>query len=324
MKKIQQLFQSYQEANNFRALQPQTLYEPLDYILSLKGKQIRPILSLLACDVFGGNAPDALPVAMAVEIFHNFSLMHDDIMDASPLRRGQPSIHEKYGNNTAILSGDVMLIYAYEQLHKVDGQLFLQLFPVFNKVAIGVCEGQQMDVDFESQTTVALEEYIRMIELKTSVLLYGALKMGALVANASEEEAELIGDYGRNLGIAFQIKDDWLDTFGSKAKVGKRIGGDIVQNKKTALVIKALELADDATRAELTALLAQPTPVEEEDSKIEKVTKIFRALNIPEEMQNLMDLYSNKALDNLESLRLSNDKKQQLRDFLDMLMKREH
>lgn len=324
MKKIQQLFQSYQEANNFRTLQPQSLYEPLDYILSLKGKQIRPILSLLACDVFGGNAPDALPVAMAVELFHNFSLMHDDIMDASPLRRGQPSIHEKYGNNTAILSGDVMLIYAYEQLNKVDNQLFVKLFPIFNKVAIGVCEGQQMDVDFENQTTVALEEYIRMIELKTSVLLYGALKMGALVAKASEEEAELIGNYGRNLGIAFQIKDDWLDTFGSKAKVGKRIGGDIVQNKKTALVIKALELADDATKAELTALLAHSTPVEEENSKIKKVTNIFKALNIPEEMQNLMDLYSNKALDNLESLSLSDDKKQQLRDFLDMLMKREH
>jgi geranylgeranyl diphosphate synthase type II len=324
MKKLQQLFQNYQTQNNFSKLEPQTLYEPLDYILSLKGKQIRPVLSLLACELFGGNPNDALPVAMAVELFHNFSLMHDDIMDASPLRRGQPSVHEKYSVNTAILSGDVMLLYTFEELRKLDDDLFVKLFPIFNKVAIEVCNGQQLDVDFESQTTVTLEEYIRMIELKTSILLYGALKMGALVAGASEEEAELIGNYGRNLGIAFQIKDDWLDTFGSKAKVGKRIGGDIVQNKKTALVIKALELADDATKAELNALLAKPTPVAEENSKIEKVTNIFRALDIPKEMQKLMDFYSNKAMENLESLSVSEDKKQKLRDFLQMLMKREH
>ena len=245
-------------------------------------------------------------------------------MDESPLRRGMPSVHEKYGNNTAILAGDVMLLQAYEELYKLEGHLFLKLFPIFNRVAIMVCEGQQLDVDYEDRMDVTLEEYIHMIELKTSILLYGALKMGALVGGASEEEAELIGNYGRNLGIAFQIKDDWLDTFGSQAKVGKRIGGDIVQNKKTALVIKALELADEATKEELTALLAQPTAEEQELAKIERVTQIFKELNIPGAMQDLMDIYCQKALDNLERLSLSEEKKQQLRDFLDMLMKREH
>ncbi len=324
MKKIQELFQEYQKAHSFSSLEPRALYEPLDYILSLKGKQIRPTLSLLACQLFDGVMEKALPVAFAVEVFHNFSLMHDDIMDESPLRRGMPSVHEKYGNNTAILAGDVMLLQAYEELYKLDSDLFLKLFPIFNKVAIGVCEGQQLDVDYEDRTDVSLEEYIHMIELKTSILLYGALKMGALVGNASAEQAELIGNYGRNLGIAFQIKDDWLDTFGSQAKVGKRIGGDIVQNKKTALVIKALELADESTRAELTELLSTPTPVAEEAIKIERVTHIFQELNIPSAMQDLMDVYCHKALDNLEQMTLVEEKKQKLRDFLNMLMKREH
>lgn len=324
MKEIQQLFQSYQEAHTFSTLEPRALYEPLDYILSLKGKQIRPTLALLACQLFEGNTEKALPVAFAVEVFHNFSLMHDDIMDESPLRRGMPSVHEKYGNNTAILAGDVMLLQAYEELYKLESDLFLKLFPIFNRVAIGVCEGQQLDVDYEDRMDVTLDEYIHMIELKTSILLYGALKMGAVVADAAPEEAELIGDYGRNLGIAFQIKDDWLDTFGSQAKVGKRIGGDIVQNKKTALVIKALELADEATKAELTQLLSTPTPVEEEELKIARVTKIFEDLNIPGAMQDLMDVYCRRALDHLERMSFGEEKKQKLRNFLDKLMKREH
>lgn len=324
MKKLQQLFQNYQEANRFISLEPKGLYEPLDYILSLKGKQIRPILALLACQLFSDSADEALPVAFAVEIFHNFSLMHDDIMDASPLRRGMPSVHEKYGNNAAILSGDMMLLQSYQELYKLENDLFLKLFPIFTNVAIKVCEGQQLDVDYEDRMDVRLEEYIYMIELKTSVLLYGALKMGALVGGASDKEAELIGNYGRNLGIAFQIKDDWLDTFGSQAKVGKRIGGDIIQNKKTALVIKALELADDATKAELTELLSKPTPAAKEIAKIKRVTQIFKDLDIPNAMQNLMDVYCKKALDNLEDLSLKEEKKQQLHNFLNTLMKREY
>jgi geranylgeranyl diphosphate synthase type II len=206
----------------------------------------------------------------------------------------------------------------------LEGDLFLKLFPIFNRVAIGVCEGQQLDVDYEERLDVTLEEYIHMIEYKTSILLYGALKMGALVGNASEEEAELIGNYGRNLGIAFQIKDDLLDAFGSQAKVGKRIGGDIVQNKKTALVIKALELADEETRAELLQLFSKPTSIEEEQIKIERVTQIFRALNIEGAMEDLMDVYCHKAIDSLERLHLGEEKKQELRDFLNQLMKREH
>jgi len=321
---IHELFKTYQKDNNFSQYTPRELYEPIDYILSLGGKQIRPLLALMACQLFSKEVHAALPIAAAVEIFHNFSLVHDDIMDASPIRRGQPAVHKNFNTNTAILSGDVMLVYAYEHLSKVSPELLPIILPVFNAVAIGVCEGQQMDVNFETQAKVSLPEYTRMIELKTSILLYGAMKMGALVGGASIEEAELIGEFGRNMGIAFQMQDDWLDTFGAQAKVGKRIGGDIIQNKKTALVIKALELADTTTEQELNQLLSStPTP-EEEAAKIERVTSIFKALGIPDEMKKIMAIYKDKAIHNLNLLNVSDDAKKSLYGFLDMLMEREH
>lgn len=321
---IHQLFKTYQKDNNFSQHTPRELYEPIDYILSLGGKQIRPLLALMACQLFSKEVSAALPIASAVEIFHNFSLVHDDIMDESPIRRGQPAVHKKFNTNTAILSGDVMLVYAYEHLSKVSPELLPIILPVFNEVAIGVCEGQQMDVNFETQASVSLPEYTKMIELKTSILLYGAMKMGALVGGASMEEAELIGEFGRNMGIAFQMQDDWLDTFGAQAKVGKRIGGDIIQNKKTALVIKALELADKGTKQELNQLLSSTPAPEEEAAKIERVTNIFKDLGIPDEMKKIMAIYKDKAIHNLNLLNVSDEAKKPLYGFLDMLMKREH
>lgn len=321
---LYQLYAEYQAANTFEKHHPQELYEPIDYILSLGGKRIRPILALMACQLFSEDAKVALPVAYAVEIFHNFSLVHDDIMDASPIRRGKPAVHKKYDTNTAILSGDVMLVYAYEHLAKVAPALLPSILPIFNQVAIGVCEGQQMDVNFETQQDVTIPEYVRMIELKTSVLLYGAMKMGALVGGASAADAERIGEFGRNMGIAFQMRDDWLDTFGKQAKVGKRIGGDIVQNKKTCLVIRALELADDATRSELRILLSSNPPAEKEDAKIQRVTEIFHQLDIPTEMQHLMKEYEDKAIAQLQALEVSEERKQPFYHFLTQLMQREH
>jgi len=321
---IHQLFKTYQKDNDFSQYTPRELYEPIDYILSLGGKQIRPLLALMACQLFSKEVSAALPVAYAVEIFHNFSLVHDDIMDASPIRRGQPAVHKKFNTNTAILSGDVMLVYAYQHLSKVTPEVLPIILPVFNEVAIGVCEGQQMDVNFETQSIVSIPEYVRMIELKTSILLYGAMKMGALVGGASLEDSELIGEFGRNMGIAFQMQDDWLDTFGAQAKVGKRIGGDIIQNKKTALVIKALELADNATQQELNQLLSStPTP-EGENAKIERVTTIFKELDIPNEMKKIMAIYKDKAIHNLNLLKVSEEAKKPLYAFLDMLMEREY
>lgn len=322
---FRQLFTTYLNDNNFSKYSPQELYEPIDYILSLGGKRIRPLLTLMACQLFDNNLEDALPAAYAVEIFHNFSLLHDDIMDESPLRRGQPTVHKKYDTNTAILSGDVMLVYAYEYLSKIPAQHLAKVLPVFNEVAIGVCEGQQMDINFETQTAVTIPEYVRMIELKTSILLYGAMKIGAIIGGADDKAAELVGDFGRNMGIAFQMQDDFLDTFGKQAKVGKRIGGDILQNKKTYLVIKALELADDATEARLMELLSStPETTVAEEAKIEEVTAIFRQLDIPTEMQKIMEFYSDKARQNLVELSISDEAKQPLLGFLEMLMHREH
>lgn len=321
---LRELFNRYQQDHNFLSHSPQELYEPIDYILSLGGKQIRPLLALMACRLFSEDVSPALPVAYAVEIFHNFSLVHDDIMDESPIRRGKPAVHKKFNTNTAILSGDVMLVYAYHHLSKVSPDLLPIILPIFNEVAIGVCEGQQMDVNFETQGTVSLPEYTKMIELKTSILLYGAMKMGALVGGASIEDAELVGEFGRNMGIAFQMQDDWLDTFGKQAKVGKRIGGDIVQNKKTALVIKALELADAATHNELKTLLSSTPPATEEAAKIERVTAIFMDLDIPNEMKKIMAEYHQKAVENLNQLKLSEASKAPLYGFLDLLIKREY
>ncbi|MCW8979993.1 MAG: polyprenyl synthetase family protein, partial [Altibacter sp.] len=222
--------------------EPVQLYEPIHYIISLGGKRLRPILTLLTCDFFGTDFNKAMNAALAVELFHNFSLIHDDIMDDAPLRRSKQTVHEKWDLNTGILSGDAMLILAYQLFEEYEAPLFQELAKLFSKTALEVCEGQQYDVDFETRDDVTLSEYIQMIDYKTAVLLGAAMKMGAIVANASEGCKDAIYAFGRNLGIAFQLQDDYLDAFGTE-EFGKKLGGDILENKKTFLYLKTLELA---------------------------------------------------------------------------------
>ena len=288
--RLRDLYNDYASKHIFGEFQPKELYQPLDYILALGGKQMRPVLLLMAAELFDKNSTQsALPAAYAVELFHNFSLIHDDIMDQAPIRRGMPTVHNQFGTNTAILSGDVMLVYAYQFLLKSNHPQLQNIINVFNETAIGVCEGQQMDMNFEKVQSVTLDEYIKMIELKTSILLHGAMKIGALLANANENEADLIAEFGRSMGIAFQLQDDYLDSFGEEANFGKRIGGDIIQNKKTYLFLKALELSSIVDKTELLNYYALSDNVNEND-KIENVKQIFLrsgAVNaIHTEMQN--------------------------------------
>ena len=246
-------FLSYLE--NFESpTNPKNLYEPVSYILGLKGKRIRPILTLLTCDIFNDNHKDALDAALAVEVFHNFSLVHDDIMDEAPIRRGNQTVHKKWDLSTAILSGDVMLILAYQLFENYSGDTFVSLAELFSKTAIEVCEGQQMDIDFSKKVDVSADEYLKMIEFKTAVLIGASMKMGAIVAGASEKDQNNIYEFGKNLGLAFQIQDDFLDTYGEQEKFGKKIGGDILENKKTLLFIRAKQLLSSDDSKNLTKL----------------------------------------------------------------------
>lgn len=318
---LQLLFDQYINKNYFRQ-EPTALYEPVNYILQLGGKRLRPALVLMGCQLFDTDIEAALPAAYAVEIFHNFSLVHDDIMDAAPLRRGKPTVHNHFGTNAGILSGDVMLIYAYEYLLKVDKpSLIKDLVQVFNRFAIEVCEGQQLDMNFEKQADVTISEYLRMIELKTAALIGGALELGAIIGGASSEDARHLAAFGRNAGIAFQLEDDLLDTFGDPAKVGKKPGGDIVQNKKTYLIIKALEIADADTKHELLQwMTTSPT---DESQKIARVTAILQQLNIPTLAQAVKADYLEKAHAHLEKVNGAAAVKATLLDFADRLANRE-
>jgi geranylgeranyl diphosphate synthase, type II len=263
-----------------------------------------------------------LPAAYAIEVFHNFTLMHDDIMDASEIRRGQPTTHIKYNTNTAILSGDAMLILAYQYLAQACADKHLRpALTLFSQTAIEVCEGQQYDVDFETRTDVTIPQYIRMIELKTSVLLACALKLGAILADATPEDTENLYEFGRNLGIAFQLQDDILDTFGDAATFGKRIGGDILNNKKTYLVLRAQELADENTKNQLAALLAT-TAVADEQAKIDAIVAIFERLEIRKAAETLMFDFFRRALISLEAVQVADAQKQNLSNFAHALMVR--
>src|SRR3978361_2125846 len=228
---------------------PAELYEPIKYILSLGGKRMRPALLLMACDLFGGDVKKAISAALAIEVFHNFTLMHDDIMDNAPLRRGKTTVHERWNNNVGILSGDVMLIEGYKLMMQVDQPLLRPILNIFNETAVGVCEGQQLDMEFETRNNVGIDEYITMIRLKTAVVLGGALKIGALIGGASTADATLMHTFGEQLGIAFQWQDDILDVYGDPEKCGKQVGGDIISNKKTYLLLKALESAGHSQKA---------------------------------------------------------------------------
>jgi len=300
--------------------EPKNLYEPISYILNLGGKRLRPTLALMTSEIFGGSYKDALDAALAIETFHNFSLIHDDIMDDAPLRRGKETVHEKWDINTGILSGDAMLINAYQLFENYEGPVFKELAKLFTKTAIEVCEGQQYDVDFETRDDVTIPEYIKMIECKTAVLVGAAMMMGAIVANASEQSRSTIYDFGRLLGLAFQIQDDYLDAFGDPKKFGKQVGGDIIENKKTFLYLKALEFGTKDEQKQLKGLFTLNP--ENPSEKIYTVKHLFESTGAKEKTRLEIEKYTNEAFAILEALSLSEDKKGILKLFGEQLMNR--
>ncbi len=317
---LKTVYLDYMRANPFTK-EPKGLFEPVDYIMQLGGKRLRPILVLMAYNLFEEEVSPALPIAQAIEIFHNFSLVHDDIMDEAPLRRGQPTVHHKYDNNTGILSGDVMLIYAYQYLLKIkEKDLLPDIIQEFTDVAEAVCVGQQYDMNFETDEMVTIPAYLSMIEHKTALLLVGALKMGAILAKTSPENIHHLGEFGRNVGIAFQLQDDILDTFGDPEKFGKRVGGDIVQNKKTFLVLKTQEVADDIDKKRLKDLMAS-YPADEEQ-KISEVRTLFQKNNIQKLADSVKETYQNKAMWHLDKVAVDPQRKNELKTLAAVLLKR--
>jgi len=300
--------------------EPVNLYEPVNYILKLGGKRLRPVLTLMTADIFGDKAALAMNAALSVEVFHNFSLVHDDIMDDAPLRRGKKTVHEKWDLNTGILSGDAMLILAYQLFENYEPKTFQSLARLFSKTALEVCEGQQYDIDFETRNDVTIPQYLKMIEYKTAVLVGAAMKMGAIVAEASEQDQDGIYDFGRYLGIAFQLQDDYLDAFGNPETFGKQVGGDILENKKTYLYLKTLELGSGDEKSNLLELMSN-TSITNED-KVEKVKALFNASGASEATQLAVKDYTKKAFSVLEKLNISEDKKQILQLFGEQLMNR--
>ncbi|MBL4668905.1 MAG: polyprenyl synthetase family protein [Flavobacteriales bacterium] len=302
--------------------EPANLYEPIDYTLKLGGKRIRPALLMLANNLFDGNDKTALNSALAIEIFHNFTLLHDDIMDEAPLRRGKPSVYKKWNTNVAILSGDVMLIESIQLLSKKNHPNLHQVLSIFNTTAIQVCEGQQLDMDFEELPNVSIDDYLKMIELKTAVLLGASLKIGAVISHASSDNSHHIYEFGKNLGIAFQLMDDILDLYGDPEKVGKRIGGDVISNKKTYLLLKAQELATGKAKKDLEFCLS--SIVLDDNTKIEKVKSIFNTLNIKKLALEEMNLFYNTAISHLDSVDANESKKMVFEQFAKGLMKRDN
>jgi geranylgeranyl diphosphate synthase type II len=315
----QEQFLRYLESQNIEK-EPKNLYQPIDYILQLGGKRLRPVLTLMTTDIFNSDYKLALPAAMAVEVFHNFSLVHDDIMDDAPLRRGNSTVHEKWNINTGILSGDAMLILAYQHFEQYESSVFKALAKLFSKTALEVCEGQQYDVDFETRTDVNIPEYLKMIEYKTAVLVAAAMKMGAIIAETSEENANLIYNFGLNLGLAFQLQDDYLDAFGNPETFGKQVGGDIIENKKTYLYLKAIEFSKPEEKEQLLHYFSiQP---KDNLDKINAVREIFNATGASVATQKSIQDFTQKAFDTLEKINISEDKKAVLKAFGENLMER--
>jgi geranylgeranyl diphosphate synthase type II len=296
--------------------QPASLYEPNEYFLRLGGKRVRPVLCLMGNELFDEIIPDAWHAATAIELFHNFTLIHDDIMDKAPLRRGKPTVHTKYNDSTALLAGDVMLVRAYEYLNKISSAYLSKVLSLFNRTAIEVCEGQQMDMDYESQNNVSMNDYLRMIELKTSVALAASLKVGALLGGGGERNQNLLYEFGKKLGIAFQLQDDYLDAFGDKNKTGKQVGGDILANKKTFLLIQAMESASH--KKELEQLI-KTNP----DNKIEKVVAVYKDCKADEWALQLKNKYFDEALNHLEDIAVLSKRKEPLRELALFLVQRD-
>ncbi len=301
---------------------PAELYEPISYLMQLGGKRMRPVLVLVSTELFGGNVSNALDAAIGIELFHNFTLMHDDIMDKAPLRRGNQTVHVKWNESAAILSGDVMFVEAYKLMIRVDDSILRKVLDIFSDTASGVCQGQQADMNFEKRDQVSLEEYIEMIRLKTAVLLAGSMQIGALIGGAKKEQADLLYEFGENLGLAFQLQDDILDVYGDPEKFGKQVGGDILADKKTFLLIKARELAKGEYASELEKWLNKPgiSP----DNKVNAITDIYNSLGVRKLAEAEMENYVRKALNALDKITVEHSKKALLRGFAEQLLIREH
>lgn len=298
---------------------PELLYLPFQYVLGNGGKRIRPALTILACSLFAEDYKKSVKPAIGLELFHNFTLLHDDIMDKAEIRRNQPTVHKKWNENVAILSGDAMLIEAYKLVCEVDKDILPEAMQLFNTTALEVCEGQQYDMDFENRMDVVVDEYIEMIRLKTSVLIAACLKMGAIIGGADKKSLELLYDFGIQIGLGFQLKDDYLDSFGDPEIFGKKIGGDIIANKKTYLLINALQLANSQQKSDLLTLIQGDFNPE---LKVERVKTIYKELQLDSLIKNEMQNYYNKATENLESLEIAEDKKEELLRFAKGLIDR--
>ncbi|RYZ27705.1 MAG: polyprenyl synthetase family protein [Chitinophagaceae bacterium] len=299
--------------------EPSTLYEPNNYFLKLGGKRVRPVMCLMGNELFDEIKEDAWDVATAIELFHNFTLIHDDIMDKAPLRRGMQTVHQKFGESTALLAGDVMLVTAYDYLNKVSPNYLRRIIQLFNQTAKEVCEGQQLDMDFEKMEGVDFASYENMISLKTSVLLAASLKMGAILGGALERNQNLLYEFGRKLGLAFQVQDDYLDAFGDADKFGKQIGGDIKSNKKTFLLIHALETAKGSQKQQLQSLLQNDS-----ESKVEEVLTIFKDCKVDAWAEELKLKYLNEALQHLDDVAVLSKRKESLKELASFLIQREH
>jgi geranylgeranyl diphosphate synthase type II len=316
-----ELINSYLANNSFKR-PPRGLYEPIEYILSLGGKRIRPTLLLLAYNLYKEEMGEALGAATAIEVYHNFSLLHDDLMDRSDMRRGCPTVHRKWNDNAAILSGDAMMVLAYQYLtgSSISAERLREALPVFSDAALGICEGQQMDMEFETRTDVTVDEYIQMIQLKTGVLLAAALKLGAVIAEAPAEDADLLYNVGLYAGLAFQLQDDMLDVYGDPEVFGKKIGGDILCNKKTFMLITALRMADAHQRAEIDKWL-DATDYDPQE-KIKAVTDIYNQLGVKEICDGMVQEYFSEAMSSLGKVGVADEKKQELKKVIERLMNR--
>lgn len=299
--------------------QPASLYDADEYFLQLGGKRVRPVMCLMGNELFDDIVADTWHVATAIELFHNFTLIHDDIMDKAPLRRNKQTVHEKYGSSTALLAGDVMLVQAYDYLNRIERDFLHKILHLFNRTAREVCEGQQLDMNFEQQDTVNLEEYLHMITLKTSVLLAAGLQMGAIMGGAGDYNQQHLYAFGKSLGIAFQVQDDYLDAYGDPEKFGKQPGGDIMANKKTFLVIKALEAGNSRQQQELQRLMKG-----NEEDKVARVQQLFRDCGVDRWANELKDKYLNEALQHLEDMAVLSARKEPLQQLAGFLVQRDY
>lgn len=321
MHSFQELLKQFEEQFNVRHFpkEPSTLYDPAQYILQLGGKRIRPVCVLMGNELFDVIKPDSFHAATAIELFHNFSLIHDDIMDKAPLRRGMDTVHAKYGESTALLAGDVMLVQGYVYLSNMKTEYLQRVLPLYNKTAAEVCEGQQLDMDFEQKQSVSMDDYLHMITLKTSVLLAGSLKIGSIMGGATAGNQDHLYEFGKNLGIAFQIQDDYLDAFGDPAKFGKQVGGDIKANKKTFLMIHAMQSASAIQKEQLYELM-QHNPAD----KVEKVLSIFKSAGVDEWALQLKNEYLEKAMAHLEEIAVMSKRKEPLKELAQFMVQREY